>query len=184
MRWPGVVRVAALFLPLTLTWACETWGADAPPASPASPSAGITVWDTGRPAAGGLELAALAGKNDWTAIPLGETAGSFKGDAVLSNGRIVAVLRRQDPAVEVHAVNKGGTAARLRLRLLTAEGEPAARLENVAVVENTRGSASLEATFATAKGARVNGKFRIKRGDVSIQAEPGTGTGAGKLRVE
>ena len=71
---------------------------------------------------------------------------------------------------------------RLRLRLMTAAGEPAARLERVAIVENTKGGACLEATFQTAKGDRVTGKFRIKRGDVAVQAEPGTG--AGKLRVE
>ncbi len=65
---------------------------------------------------------------------------------------------------------------------MTAAGEPAARLKRVAIVENTRGGACLEATFATAKDAEVTGKFRIKRGDVSVQAEPGAGVG--KLRVE
>jgi hypothetical protein len=180
MRWLVVARVAALLVPLT--WACGSWGADAPHVSPAKPRPGIAVWDTGRPAAEALAPAALAGKNDWTAIPLGETAGSLKGDAVLSNGRIVAVLRKQDSAVEVHDVEHGGTTARLRLRLMTAAGEPADRLERMAVVENTRSGACLEATFMTSKGAEASGKFRIKRGEVSVQAEPGTG--AGKLRVE
>src|SRR5205085_1084792 len=115
-------------------------------------------------------------------IPIGKTAGSFKGDAVLSNGRVVAVLRQQDSTVEVHDVKHGGRGARLRLRLLTAAGEPAARLARVAVVEHTRGGACLEATFQTAKGAEVAGRFRIQRGEVSVQADPGTG--AGKLRIE
>ncbi len=180
MRWPVIVRIA---LPLAaLAWAGATRGADEPQTSPAKPRTGIIVWDTGRPAAEALVPSALTGQNDWTAIPVGETTDSFKGDAVLSNGRVVAVLRRQDSAVEVHAVTQGGPAARLRLRLLTAAGEPAARLERVAVVENTRGGACLEAIFQTAKGAELAGQFRIKRGDVSIQAVPGTG--AGKLRVE
>jgi len=126
--------------------------------------------------------AALAGKENWTAIPVGDRVDSFKGDAVLDNGRIVAVLRKQDSAVEVHAAKPGGAVSRLRLRLLTAAGEPAARLERMALVENTRGSACLEATFKTMGGTDVSGRFRIKRGDVSIQAEPGTG--AGKLSVE
>ena len=65
---------------------------------------------------------------------------------------------------------------------MTAAGEPAARLKRMAIIENTRAGACLESTFATANGAEVIGKFRIKRGDVSVQAEPGTG--AGKLRVE
>jgi hypothetical protein len=180
MRWPRVVRIAALLMALAQMGA--TWGASAQQSSPARPRTGIVVWDTGRPAAEALVPSALAGQNDWTAIPAGETTDSFKGDAVLSNGRVVAVLRRQDSAVEVHAVKHGGAAARLRLRLLTAAGEPAARLERVAVVENSRGGACLEAVFQTAKGVELAGQFRIKRSDVSVQAVPGTG--AGKLRVE
>ncbi len=180
MRWLLVVRVLAPLVPLA--WAGGVWSADAPLASPANPRSGITVWDTGQPSTDALAPAALAGKNDWAAIPPGETAASLKGDAVLSNGRIVAVLRKQDAAVEVHAVERSNAVVRLRLRLMTAAGEPAARLERMAVVENTRGGACLEATFQTAKGAPVTAKFRIKRGDVSVQAEPGAG--AGKLRIE
>jgi len=180
MRWLVVVRIGALLVPLL--WAGGTWGAEAPQASAPTPRTGITVWDTGRPAAEALAPAALAGENDWTTIPLGETADSLKGDAVLSNGRIVAVVRKQDSAVEVDAVEPGGAVARLRLRLMTAAGEPAARCKRVAVVENTRASACLEATFETANGVEVGGRFRIKRGDVTVQAEPGTG--AGTLRVE
>jgi len=172
--------MGALLVPLW--WAGGTWGAEAPQPSAPRPRTGITVWDTGRPAAEALAPAALAGENDWTTIPLGETADSVKGDAVLSNGRIVAVVRKQDSAVEVDAVKPGGAVARVRLRLMTVAGEPAARLKRVAVVENTRASACLEATFETANGAEVGGRFRIKRGDVTVQAEPGTG--AGTLRVE
>ena len=180
MRWPVVVRIA---LPLVaLAWAGATWGADAPQTSPAKPRTGITVWDTGRPAAEAPVPADPAHPNDWTIIPVGETADSFKGDAVLSNGQVLAVVRRQGWAVEVHAVKPGGAAARLRLRLLTAAGEPAAHLERVAVVENTRGGACVEAMFKTARGAELAGRFRIKRGDVSVQVVPGTG--AGKLGVE
>jgi hypothetical protein len=52
----------------------------------------------------------------------------------------------------------------------------------VALVEHTGGGACLEATFQTARGARVAGKFRVKRGDVAVQVEPGPG--AATLRVE
>jgi hypothetical protein len=177
-----LVVVCAVTLLVPLTWAGGTWGADAPQAAPVSPRTGIIVWDTGQPAAEPLEPAALGGRNDWTAIPPGTTADSFQGDAVMTNGRIVAVLRKQDSALEVHAVKRDGAVPRLHLRLMTAEGEPAARLGRVAVVENTRSGATLEAAFTTATGAEVSGRFRIKRGDVTVQAEPGPG--AGKFRVE
>jgi hypothetical protein len=178
----GLAIVRCIPLVLSLVGASPAWGADeaAPPAS--KPKNNITVWDTGQPSTKELEPAALAGKNDWTAIPLDKKADAFKGDAVLSNGRIIAVLRRHDAAVEVHAVKPDSVVARIRLRLLTAAGEPAARLERVALVEHTKASACLEATFTTAKGAEVAAKFRLKRGDVVLQAEPGTG--AAKLRLE
>src|SRR5258707_79780 len=71
---------------------------------------------------------------------------------------------------------------RLRLRLETGAGEPAVKLERLTLVENTKAAACLEATFKTAKGGTLAAKFRLKRGDVAVQTEPGTG--AGKLRVE
>jgi hypothetical protein len=175
MRRPVVLGIVLLLLQLPA--ACPTRAAEA-----ARPRSALAAWDTGRPSADALPAAALAGKNDWTAIPAGTTADAFRGDAVVSNGWVVAVLRRQDSAVEVHAVKPDGAVSRLRLRLLTATGEPAARLEQMALVENTRGSTCLEASFRTASGAEVAGRFRIKRGDVTVQAEPGTG--AGRLRVE
>jgi hypothetical protein len=106
----------------------------------------------------------------------------LKGDAALSNGRIAVVLRHQAAAVDVHSGERDGTPARMRLRVLTLAGEPATRVERMVIVDNTRAGAFLEATFATAQGARVTSTFRIKRGDVAVQVEPGTG--AGKLRVE
>jgi hypothetical protein len=170
---------------LLALWSSPAWSADDP--APVKPKTGISVWDTGKPSAKALAPASLAGnrdwsKNDWTAIPADTTSESFKGDAVLSNGRIVAVLRQRDAAVEVHAARPDGAVSRMRLRLLSTAGEPAERLERLALVENTRGSACLEATFRTAKGSAVAGKFRIKRGDVFVQAEPGSG--AARLRVE
>src|SRR6266851_6085385 len=178
MRWPVVIHIVPLLL---VTWGSTTWGADPARPSEIKPKTGITIWDTGRLSPGALGPAALAGNNDWTAIPPEKTVDSFEGDAVLSNGRIVVVLRKEDSAMEVHAA-KPHAVARLRLRLQSAAGDPAARLERMALVENTKGSACLEASFRTARGAVVAGKFRIKRGDVSVQVEPGTG--ANKLRVE
>ena len=139
---------------------------------------GIAVWDTGQPAPAVLPIA----KNNWTPIALGQMVDAFKGDAVVSNGRIVVVVRQKDAAVEVHAVKNDGAVSRVRLRLQTSTGEPAVSLHRVALVESAKAGATLQATFKTAKGGEVAGKFRLKRGDVTVQVEPGTG--AGKLRVE
>jgi hypothetical protein len=180
MRRLGVFLSAAFLLPSMPTGA--TRGAETAQAPPSKTKTGINVWDTGKPSPASLAPAALAKNDDWSAIPPGSTVDSFKGDVVVDNGKFVAVQRKQDSALEVGAAGSRGAGARVRLRLLTSSGEPAARLERLALVENNRGGACLEATFKTAKGEEVAGKFRIKRGDVAVQAEPGNG--AGKLRVE
>lgn len=175
MRWTVMSLSISFLLPLA-------WLKSGASASEVRPKAGIVVWDTGKPSPAALAPAALAGQNDWKAIPPEETAGSFGGDAVLSNGRIVAVFRQQNAAVEVHAVKGGGAVARIRLQLLASTGEPAGRLERLTLVEHTKSSASLEASFLTGKGAPLAARFRLKRSEVSLQVEPGNG--AAKLRVE
>lgn len=147
-------------------------------AGTAKPVAGIAVWDTLTPAPAVLQLT----KNRWTPMPPGETATGFKGDAVVSNGRIAAAIRKGDSVVEVHAVKPGGAVARLRLRLLSENGSPATLLEGVSLTENTKTAATLAATFRTVSGDAFIARFRIKRGDVAVQVEPGTN--AGRLRME
>lgn len=144
--------------------------------------AGITVWDTGQPSPTALTPAALAGKNAWTTLTPDQKNAAFKGDAVLSNGRILLVLRQQDSALAVHAVRPDGAVARVRLRVLTEQGEPATQLQRMALVEHGKASACLEASFKTASGTEVAGRFRLKRGEVTVQVEPGAG--AGQLGLE
>jgi hypothetical protein len=176
MRWSPnlLVRILALLLLLT-SITCAA--AQAPDSKVRS---GIVVWDTGK-SAQAIAPASLLGKNDWTVMPQDKQA-AFQGDAVLTNGRIAAVLRQNEGAVEVYAVKPDGAVARLRLRLQTAAGEPAVRLERVALLENSKAGAELEAHYKTERGEAIVGKFKIKRGDVFVQVEPGPG--AGKLRVE
>src|SRR5262249_51398084 len=81
-----------------------------------------------------------------------------------------------------YAVNPDGVVPRLRLRLLTAAGEPATRVERLALVENTREAACLVGSFRTAAGTSVAARVRIKRGEGALQTEPGGS--AGRLRVE
>lgn len=155
-----------------------------PAAEPASIGAalkGMTVWDTGKPSGSAEPLATLTSVKDWAAITA-ETAASFKGDAAISNGKILAMLRKHEAAVDVYSVQEDSVVFRLRLRLLASGGEKAERLEKAALVENTKGTVCLEATGKTAKGAEVVARFRLKRGDVTVQAEPGNG--AATLRVE
>src|SRR5262249_32079052 len=150
MRWHVISRMSFVLLPVVCASATGRSGAAQGP--PAKPAADVTVWDTGRSSLEALAPSALAGKNGWATLAPGRTTNSFQGATVVSNGRVAAVLSKRRAAVEVHAVKPDGAVARVRLHLLTADGEPAARLERVALVENTRGGACLEATFQTASG--------------------------------
>ena len=171
MRW----SLVGLFLLLP-------WRLDAGQAFEATPKTGIQVWDTLKPAGPVLSAPALAGETNWQAIPLGKAVATFQGDAVVSNGRIALMVRQQDSAAEVHTLQANGAISRVRLCLLAANGDAADRLVRMNLVENTKGIASLEVVYKTTKGSEVAAKFRIKRGDIAVQTDPGTG--AGKLRVE
>jgi hypothetical protein len=142
----------------------------------------MMVWDTGIPSAEALAPTALAAKNGWTAVAMPNLAAAFKGDAVVSNGRILAVARHHGPALEVYSQGPTGAAARLKLLLVTVDGEPATRLTRVSLVEHTKGAACLEVGAQTAQGTDLAAKFRIKRGELLVQTEPGPG--AGRLRID
>ena len=117
-------------------------------------SKGIQVFDSGDP------------------VAMGETPASFKGDASISNGRISLVVPKGAAAAEL----RSGTTVRARLRLVGVD-----RLDRVALLEHGKGGATLEVGGKSPKGP-VTAKFKLKKGDVTVEAQPGEG--AEKLRVE
>ncbi len=122
---------------------------------------GIVAWDTGQSSAEPLNLESKTG---WTA--LAEPVPSFKGEAVITNGRLSVVLRKGSPAAEVYS----GNALRSRLSI-----DGAVALDRAALVEVSKTSACLEATYRTPKGTST-ARFRLKRGEVFVEAEPVAGT--------
>lgn len=122
---------------------------------------GLGAWDTGKSSSAPLTLDSRDG---WTAV---EEGGSFKGDAVLSNGRVSAVFRRGSGAVEMGPV---------RFSLAGAT-----TLSKATLTEGGKSSATIEATWKTEKGD-ATARFRLKRGEVAVEVAPGAG--ASKLRVD
>ena len=176
------VHSAGLVLMLGWSWQGFAVALAAMPQQAVRPRATISVWDTTRPSAEPLAPRALTLRSGWSAVDASGAPASFKGDAVVSNGRIVVVARTQSPALDVYAVRPEGAVARLKLRLVGPAGNSPDRLDHVTLVEATRTTACLDVSGKVAGGGSVSGRVRIKRGDVALQVEPGDG--AARLRVE
>ena len=136
----------------------------------------FAVWDTGNPSGGPITPDALAANEGWTKLARGESP-EFKGDAVLSNGRIAVVARRKGTGVEVYSLGLGRPVFRSHLVPLPSKGH-AATTSDLKLAKRTRSSATLEVTA----GNGVTVSFRLKRGDVFVETRPGAN--AGSLRVE
>jgi hypothetical protein len=124
------------------------------------PKGGLGIFDTGQASASALTPQAVQERAGWTPLP---PDASPKGDLVLSNGRISAVFRKASSAVELYST---GQMVRLALR-------GAARLDRVAVLENAKGAVAVDAAFGSAKGGALSAKFRLKKGEPWIEADPG-----------
>ena len=173
---------AALFFVLVV-WQCATgYGADGVKSDDGTKRTRIAVWDTILPSAVPYSPETVSAKSGWTQMAAQATAASFLGDAAMSNGRILAIARKEGSALEVYSAQLERPILRLRLLLLTATGEPVSRLERARLIENTRSAACLELVGKTTGGASLAAKFQLKRGEPLIQTEPGAG--AGRLRIE
>ncbi len=128
-------------------------------------AAGVSAWDTGKPG---------AAREKWVAIPRDQGASSFSGDAAASNGRVLLIVRRDGTGAEVRTPD--GT----RRALLSAVTAPST-LDRLGLIENTRAGVVFEAVWRSAAGT-MSLKFRLKRGEASVEVEPGAG--AKRLRVE
>jgi hypothetical protein len=144
-------------------------------------AASFGLWDTGRPAEAPLAGAAFAANGQWKRLPRDQQDWTFRGDAVMSNESVVAVFRRHGSLVEVYSSGPAGVVGRARLQLVAPSGEPAVRLDHLAVVQHGRSAARVEASYATATGDPIVVRFRLKRGDVALELQPMRG--AGQLRV-
>jgi hypothetical protein len=144
------------------------------------PRAGVGIWDTGKPSELPLGAAAFSERKGWIPIAQDQTPSSFQGDVVVSNGRMLAVFRKLSDGVDVYSSGEGNV---LRFRCVPQGQEAgASRLSRLALVENGKSRAGLEASYKTSKGGLIVAKFSLKKGDVALEAEPGAG--ASSIRLE
>src|SRR5262252_3850925 len=92
-------------------------------AGPALPQEGKTralaAWDTGKAATDPLAPAALAAKQGWAMLD--KETPAIKGDAVLANGRLTAVVRQNGEA-DLYATPESGPVLRAKATLVAASG--------------------------------------------------------------
>src|SRR6266851_6554417 len=136
------------------------------------PHAGLSVWDTGTSSSQQLSPRAIEQRKGWKPVALGETNAAFQGDAVIANGRLLAVARQQGIGIELYSLGSGKPVYRARLVLV---GDK--KNDRIGVTENSRGAINLEVT-SEAGAAR----FRLKKGEQFIEVQDGTA--AGMLRLE
>jgi hypothetical protein len=142
------------------------------PAAPAQQlRAAIGVWDTGKPSAQPLTSEVIDAKAGWKLIAADEMP-AFQGDAAISNGRLLAVARKEGSGVELYSLGTGKPIYRSRLLLA-----PASANERIALLENGRSSATIEIASKTGTA-----RLRLKKGDLFIEAQ--SVGGEAPLRVE
>jgi hypothetical protein len=149
-----VVAVLALGLP-------TSFAQDNPPRARVT----LSVWDTGKSSAALLPPEAIDRKTGWTRIQNPEPVHAFQGDAVISNGHILAVARKQGTGVDLYSLGSGKPIFRACLLLA-----PGAVSERIALAENSRAAVGLE---LASKAGVVS--FRVKKGELFVEAQAVSG---------
>jgi hypothetical protein len=180
---------AALFVALLIVVPVPASAAGADQDSAIIARTAMAVWDTGQSSAEPISATALKDKTGWRQIPVQQKLDSFQGDAVITNERIMAILRKRSPSVEIYSLTSGkagpgesSQGPRLRLQLIGRNGKSTGQLFMLGLVENTKGAVSVVAGYLTGDKEVATATFRIKRGEDMIQVDPATD--ATKLHVD
>jgi hypothetical protein len=130
----------------------------------------VQIFDTGKTASKPLTSEVFSKRDKWTALAEDKLQHKFKGDVVVSNGRIALALRKKGRGVEVYSLTATGPA--LRAELVATGIVPAKSFSAVQIVENNPGTVSLEATFKSAKGESLVIGYELRVGQVFVQTQP------------
>lgn len=168
----GSSRASEMFV----VWVCAAVFALACPAfaDEAHPE-GVALLDTRLPlvrlfdtsAALPRPLSARPSSEGWTQVPEGTVGQALRGDAVISNDRIVLAVRKGSAGAELYAKDAGGL--RLRAVIGPRAGMSNARVTTVEVTENTPAAVALGVSLGTAQGPGMRLSLRVTTGDVKVE---------------
>jgi hypothetical protein len=151
----------------------------APAAEPADGGVGepfVRVFDTGAPAKEPLTDAAIVAKRGWTQVPEDTLLTAFKGDAVLMNDRLAAVLSPGATGAVIYSRTGDGWNERASLAPTPGHGDAQVNLQSVRLLENTAGAVLAEGSFRTFQGGTALLAYRLTTGQGIVEARPGSGT--------
>jgi hypothetical protein len=123
------------------------------------PRAGIAAWDTGTESA--QRLASPEPASSWKKA---DAAASPKGDLVVTNGKLMAVARKQGSGLELYSLRSGKPIYRSTLQLASTP------LLEIELSEVGRGQAVVGLAW---KGASA--RFRLPKGELFVEAHAVTG---------
>src|SRR5258708_207587 len=127
----------------------------------ASARPGMAGWGSGDASASPLAADSLEQKAGWRKLDAAPKAGELKGDLIVTNGRLLLVVRRKGSGVELYSLKSGKPI--YRSTLLPASG---GGIESISLPELGRGAALLEIAW---KGAAA--RFRLPRGEMFGESE-------------
>jgi hypothetical protein len=164
MRLVGVLAA----LPCAIAPAAEpAYGGDDSPA--------VRVFDTGASSKEPLTDAAIVAKRGWTQVPEDTLLPAFKGDAVLMNDRLAAVLRPGATGAVIYSRTSDGWHERASLAPTPGHGSAEVNLQSVRLLENTAGAVLAEGCFRTSQGGMALLAYRLTTGQGIVEARPGSG---------
>jgi len=130
--------------------------------------ASVEVFDTGTPSPVPLLARTVTAKPGWASLPEDSTSHRFRGDAVLTSGRVALVLRQGGPGAELYGRGAGGPT--LRAVLAPTGDDKAWRLGRVAAGEISPSVSALDATFRADDGQEAVVRFEIQAGQGFVSA--------------
>jgi len=138
------------------------------------------IYDAPAKAVAALSEGMLAQKSGWLPVAEGETTHRFNGCMVFLNDKIVAVLHKDTPNVDLYSRQTPGLKRCARLEPIGCDGASLKRTA-LAVKENTTGAVSLEVALRSPGNTRCHVTYELAMGGAFVKT---TATaGVARLRV-
>ena len=139
------------------------------------------LWDTGTASSETLSAGAVSLKPGWVQLAEDDVTHPFSGDAVLSNDKIMVVLRKMGTGAELYSLMQNPPVLRAWLAPRIKEESETVALSTLTIAENNPGAVQLNAVFGSGQETMDMG-FRLTTGEVSLEIHPGRMSE--KLRIQ